>query len=651
MTLPIRRFARVAASRAFGSPRAITCVIAGLLLALAAPPARAAQPALSGREPAPRSTLAPGDTLVGVELECADFRGGDPVRVRGQRVLASGVIDSTWTGSSGQLCLGSTRGVASARIPDGAGGALVVWADARSGNADLYAQHLTSGGVPASGWTWDGLPVCSEPNAQQQVALCSDGQGGAIAVWQDYRSDAAADLYAQRITSDGQLAWAAGGVPIRTGPLNQATVTLAPDVAGGALIVWQEGVADGGDLYFAHLAQSGSLVGEPTPLVAAAGGQSNPRLVSDGLYGVFLIWEDSRGGDLDLYALHLGLDGTPTAEWPATGLLLAGGARDQMVPAIAITGGNAIVAYCDRDSGRGDIRVQKLTAAPALAWGAGGVALCGERHEQYGPAIVADGDSGAIVAWEDYRFGRSDIFARRVSGAGVALWDTNGVAICRVPGDQFGVALASDGEHGALATWIDTHSPGHASFLRQTPILAGGVPKLLSVEKGPGRAKIVYQSEPDDRRGLLFERRLEGEDWQTLAVVRAATGGEIVAEDRTVAPGAHVRYRLSILQGADRFLLEEIVLDIPQAMPLTLRFMRGDPDGRNLRISLILATNEPATFELFDVQGRRVQQHAIGDLGAGEHDFRLPLKGYPGVYFARLTQGRQMRQGRVVITR
>lgn len=157
MTLPFPRFARVAVNPAHGSPRGFSYVLAGLLLALAVPPARAAPPALPGREAAPRSTLAPSDTLVGVELTCADFRGGDALTIRGQRVLVSGALDSVWTGTSAHLCLGTTRGVASARIPDGDGGAIIIWADARSGNADLYAQHLTSNGVPATRST------CSRP--------------------------------------------------------------------------------------------------------------------------------------------------------------------------------------------------------------------------------------------------------------------------------------------------------------------------------------------------------------------------------------------------------------------------------------------------------------------------------------------------------
>ena len=50
---------------------------------------------------------------------------------------------------------------------DGAGGAYLAWQDYRTGNATLFAQHLTAEGIAASGWpfdmAWKTFPVKQSP--------------------------------------------------------------------------------------------------------------------------------------------------------------------------------------------------------------------------------------------------------------------------------------------------------------------------------------------------------------------------------------------------------------------------------------------------------------------------------------------------------
>jgi hypothetical protein len=68
---------------------------------------------------------------------------------------------------------------------------------------------------------------------------------------------------------------------------------------------------------------------------------------------------------------------------------------------------------------------------------------------------------------------------------------------------------------------------------------------------------------------------------------------------------------------------------------------------------LTLASEEPATLELFDVAGRRVARRAVGSLGAGEHVVELgdtpALK--PGLYFMRLEQGARVLHARAALMR
>lgn len=113
------------------------------------------------------------DSLRGRRATCVDFRSGESFTIGAQRLLASGAIAADWQPDGARLCLGSAQEVASAVVGDGSGGALVVWVDMRSGDADLYVQHLAASGAVAPGWGSDGLVLCAARGSQYHVALCS----------------------------------------------------------------------------------------------------------------------------------------------------------------------------------------------------------------------------------------------------------------------------------------------------------------------------------------------------------------------------------------------------------------------------------------------------------------------------------------------
>jgi hypothetical protein len=98
---------------------------------------------------------------------------------------------------------------------DGSGGAIVTWADDR-GDVDIYAQRVDATGAPQ--WTANGAPISTAANVQDQPAIASDGQGGAIIAWQDgrvgicYSQPCQMDIYAQTVNGDGSLGTKTTGV-------------------------------------------------------------------------------------------------------------------------------------------------------------------------------------------------------------------------------------------------------------------------------------------------------------------------------------------------------------------------------------------------------------------------------------------------------
>ena len=83
------------------------------------------------------------------------------------------------------------------------------------------------------------LPVCVTAQMQSRPVAISDGAGGIIVVWQDYRN-LYFDIYAQRIAFDGTVMWGVNGVSVCGAAGEQEFPEVVPDGAGGAIIVWED---------------------------------------------------------------------------------------------------------------------------------------------------------------------------------------------------------------------------------------------------------------------------------------------------------------------------------------------------------------------------------------------------------------------------
>jgi hypothetical protein len=403
-------------------------------------------------------------------------------------------------------------------VSDGAGGAIVAWQDFRNGNADVYAQRIDAAGVLL--WTVDGLGVVTGPGNETGFRILADGAGGALFVWEDFRSGTSVDLYAQRLNSAGVPQWTAGGKAVTTASGNQQGADLVADGAGGAIIAWTDTRGAAGDIY----AQRVNGVGDPlwtadgVPVSAATGGQGSARLVPDGAGGAVAVWNDSRSGvDMDLYAQRMDANGAPqwtldgvalstaigdqrnpipvsdgsggiivvwednrigvytdiyagrltgagTAPWTADGVAISTAPGYQTFPRIATDGaGGAILTWMDENGGPAAAKVygQRLNPAGTPLWTAGGLPVSATIGRQAMPDVVPDGVGGAVFAWQDFRNGTYDIYAQRMNAAGVALWTTDGVGVSTVPASsQYNVRLVPNGFGGAVLAWLDGRPPG-----------------------------------------------------------------------------------------------------------------------------------------------------------------------------------------------
>src|SRR5262249_51224844 len=126
-------------------------------------------------------------------------------------------------------------------VSDGAGGAIIAWTDFRTGvSNDIYAQHITAAGAVAGGWPASGLAICTAASDQGGPVAVSDGAGGAIIAWYDHRGGNYA-ISAMRVTGAGTFpgGWPANGRQLLADTHDEDKPVITTDGAGGAIVAWQ----------------------------------------------------------------------------------------------------------------------------------------------------------------------------------------------------------------------------------------------------------------------------------------------------------------------------------------------------------------------------------------------------------------------------
>lgn len=348
---------------------------------------------------------------------------------------------------------------------DGSGGMFVAWNDNRAGTHDIYATHVLASGVVDPAWPANGLLICTATGDQTGAALLPDGVGGALVAWTDGRFFGAGGVYAHHLLATGvDPSWPVDGRALVSGAgLGGSPVRVISDGSGGLIAAWPDFRNGTLDIYAQHLQASG-LVDPVWPatgsgLCTATGHQLWPQMVSDGAGGAIVTWEDLRGANSDIFAHRVLAGGAADPAWPVNGRAICTATGSQPQPQICSdNSGGAIIIWGDPRSGTSDIYAQRVLASGAVdpAWPVDGRVLCNAAAAQDGPLILSDGSGGGLAVWSDARNGATrDIYATRVMSYGLThpSWPVNGLAVHTASGSQYVTSMVSDGANGAILLW------------------------------------------------------------------------------------------------------------------------------------------------------------------------------------------------------
>ena len=370
-----------------------------------------------------------------------------------QKINGAGTL--LWASSGVAVCRFAGNQNLPKMVSDGAGGAIITWQDYRDGNADIYAQRIGPNGQIY--WGNGGKAVCAAPVGQFAPELITDEKNGAFITWHDYRSKKGEDIYAQRISSRGSPLWEENGIPISMAKGTQWYPKIASDKTGGAIITWTDGriSSSNNDIYAQRITPSGKKLWEKNgkQICAAPNNQERPIIISS-QNGPIIAWNDFRSGNIDIYAQKVGLDGKLT--WDDNGIPVCSASFTQENPKLSSDGeGGAIFVWSDERVEANDIYAQRIFQDGSPAWQENGRAVCKTDGSQKNPKIINLKNGNWVIAWEDTRQKSTDIFSQKINSDGTALWGKNGQLVAQAPHAQDSITIASTASGNIIAAWQD----------------------------------------------------------------------------------------------------------------------------------------------------------------------------------------------------
>ena len=241
-----------------------------------------------------------------------------------------------------------------------------------------------------------------------------------------------------------------------------------------------------------------------------------------------------------------------------------------------------------------------------------GVPVCTYDGTQSYPDIVSDGAGGVVICWNDYRSGGPDVYAQRVLPSGAVLWTWDGIAVCDEGSDQLYPMLCSDGENGAVMTWMDLRVGDWDIFAALVNGMGDLVATLLESFTASIHEDLITiewrLSEIESGTNFSIERAEmpDGAFHEIEEPTILIDGLCCTFTDGTALPGSQYRYIVSV---EDDSGIQELFRTDILAMPrrsFALHQNHPNPFNPITTIGYYLPEEGQVTLEIYDVAGRLV---------------------------------------------
>jgi len=342
------------------------------------------------------------------------------------------------------------------------------------------------------------------------MAICPDGSY--IFTWRDKRQNDNPRIYAQKYDANRIKQW--NPDLALTTANNQNNPDVAVDKDCYIYVVWNDDRNGNQDIYFSKINSSGNQEwgeGKKVDTQAESADQTIPQIIINASSTFeYIIWQDSRNDVNDIYAQKF----TPAGNgvWASEKRIntdattATQGMPKIQIDTMIIEGNeNLYFAWYDNRNSNNDIFSQKYNQDGNNVWANDTrINTDATTTEQMNPDFVISNDNYLYYTWQDARFGNYDIFSQKYDTNGAKIW-ANDVRINSDIGEssQDVPAIIEDNSNNFYIVWEDNRY-GNSDIFMQKIDSDGN--KLIEFDTRINQTNSNEQGNPDifiNKNGFL----------------------------------------------------------------------------------------------------------------------------------------------------
>jgi hypothetical protein len=299
-----------------------------------------------------------------------------------------------------------------------------------------------------------------------QPSIAVDSSGNAYCIWGDWRNSNWDVYFAKSIDSGNS--WESPDIMVNSGPQNQTYPSIAVDSAGIIYVVWEDDRNGDKDIYFAKSIDGGLNWSNPNIRVSfdtLGRGSPNmsqvaPEIAVDSDGNIYVVWQDDRWSDDDIFFAKSSDGG---ATWGVENTRVnsdAAPSPDQKNPTMTLdSSGTIYVAWSQGSGSTNDIYFSK-SADGGTNWSDPHRLVNTEpgTDDRANPSIGVDSMGNIFIAWQDNRNGNYDIYFASSSDGGT-IWSNPNIRVDNATsGLQYTPSMAVTESGTLYLTWQDSRN-------------------------------------------------------------------------------------------------------------------------------------------------------------------------------------------------
>ena len=325
-----------------------------------------------------------------------------------------------------------------------------VWYDDRDGNNEIYYKRSTDGGI-----SWGTDKRLTNNSFVSEWPSISASDLNVHVIWYDNR-DGNPELYFKH-SSDGGESW---GTDTRLTNAVGNSYNPSMSVSGQTLhIVWYDNRDGNNEIYYKRSIDNGTNWGADTRLSNNSALSWDPAVAVSGNF-VHIVWWDERDGNYEIYYIR-STDGG--INWGTEIRLTNDGAQSGFVNISALDS-LVFLIWDDNRDGNHEI-YYKLSTNNGVSWGIDTRLTNDSGHSERPTSFISS--QFLHVTWEDDRDGNNEIYYNRSTDLGIT-WESDTRVTNNSNDSDRPFVSVTDSVVGII--WMDNRDGNYEIYYKRNPI-------------------------------------------------------------------------------------------------------------------------------------------------------------------------------------